>query len=302
MSARWSATHAAADILVVGESLMDRVDTRGTVREFVGGSPANVALGLGRLGHSVALLTQLARDARGLAIAAHLLESGVEVLPSSYVLERTSTALARIGPDGQARYDFDFEWKPFRPPTELRPRVVHTGSLACFIEPGARSTQKLLESFEGSLITFDPNVRGTLLGSRSAAIQRFEEIASLADVVKLSDEDAAFLLPGCGAEQAINEILALGPRMVVLTMGERGAVAALPDHRVYTPPVDVAAVDTIGAGDTFMASIVDSLLTRPAAFSAIGLVHVLQSAVRAAAITVSRPGADLPWRHELTEE
>ncbi|RZI85266.1 MAG: carbohydrate kinase, partial [Microbacterium sp.] len=122
----------APRVLVIGEALIDIVD--GT--EIVGGSPANVALGLGRLGIDVELLTAIGSDDRGRRIADHLGESGVRVLPESLCLEQTSTARASIRPDGSAAYDFDIEWTLPLSGADAHD-IVHVGSIACFLEPGA---------------------------------------------------------------------------------------------------------------------------------------------------------------------
>lgn len=287
------------DVLVIGEALIDAVDDGIRVVEHVGGSPANVALGLGRRGLSVGLLTQLADDAHGLAVLDHLRASRVDVLPESVSASRTSVAAARVGPDGQAVYTFDVSWKSFTSPTDTA-RIVHTGSIAAFLEPGATAVREALERSHAEEVTFDPNIRPDLVGDHAHAVETFERIARLATVVKLSDEDASWLYPDHATRSVIDTVLRLGPRMVVMTLGADGAIVASGADRVRVPAVPVAAVDTIGAGDTFMASLIHSILDRgsaglqPAELETIG-----RAATRAAAITVSRVGANLPWAREL---
>lgn len=288
------------EVLVVGEALVDIVRIGGESSEHVGGSPANVALGLGRRGVAVGLLTQIARDARGLAIVEHLTASGVDVLPESMTAPATSTARAVVGADGQADYGFDIAWETFPTPIDLAPRVVHTGSIAAFLAPGAASVVGLLRGADAAVITFDPNIRPSLVGDRTEALGAYESVARLADVVKMSDQDAEWLHPGKSVDQVIDAVLALGPSLVAITLGADGAVVATADHRATIPAVSVAAVDTIGAGDTFMASLIHSVLEHgPSGLDAADLQRIGEAATCAAAITVSRAGADLPWAREL---
>lgn len=287
-------------VIVIGEALIDIVDRDGSVSEHVGGSPANVALGLGRMGIPVALLSYLAPDDRGDSIADHLGSSGVTVLEESFIAARTSTALARIGDDGQARYSFDLEWAVTDRPLRVAAEVVHTGSIAVFLLPGADAVLGHLRRSGARDITFDPNIRPGLIADRAHAVERFETVARLATVVKMSDEDAEWLLPGLSLDEVIDRVLELGPRLVALTRGGDGAVLATSRHRCTIAASTTRVADTIGAGDTFMASLIASV----AATGTMDLLHsdleaIGSAAARAAAITVSRPGADLPWSSEL---
>ncbi|KQZ07193.1 hypothetical protein ASD19_12580 [Microbacterium sp. Root53] len=287
------------EVLVIGEALIDIVESETGTVEHVGGSPANVALGLGRRGVDVALLTQLGDDERGRAITQRLTESGARVLPESTIGHPTSTARARLAADGSAEYEFDIAWDAL-PPVALVPRLVHTGSIAAFLEPGASSIRDLLARTGAADVTFDPNIRADLLGAHDEAFAAFEAVSRLSTVVKMSDEDAAWLFPGRAIDEVLGAVLALGPRVVAITQGAAGATLATADDRVHVPPVRVRAVDTIGAGDTFMASLIHSTLARGGTTpDRAALERMGADAVRAAAITVSRAGADLPWANEL---
>lgn len=289
-------------MLVVGEALIDIVRTPKGDVERVGGSPANVALGLGRRGVQVELATQLADDARGQAITRHLRASGVVVHPLPNTPATTSTTLARIADDGQASYDFNISWDVATESVHCAPRVLHTGSIAAFLEPGASSVRQLVDRTEAAEVTFDPNIRPALLSSHSDAVRTFEHIAGASTVVKLSDEDAHWLYPDLGINDVVGRLLALGPRLAAVTLGSRGAVLANRNHEVLVPGVRVRTVDTIGAGDTFMASLIHSVLERGSGnLSQSDLGTIAEHAVAAAAITVGREGADLPWAHELSE-
>ncbi|MGX9349241.1 carbohydrate kinase family protein [Microbacterium sp. KNMS] len=292
-------TAHTADVLVIGEALIDIVDAPQGAREHVGGSPANVALGLGRRGVSVALLTQIGDDERGRAIRDHLAESGARVLRESVTAAKTSTAVAHLAADGGAQYDFDIAWSAL-PSVEIAPRLIHTGSIAAFLEPGAASVRELLAQTKARHITFDPNIRVDLLGDRDEALSAYEAIARLSTLIKMSDEDAAWLYPGLSIDEVLDAVLALGPDVAAITQGAAGASLATASARVRVAPVAVRAVDTIGAGDTFMTSLIHSLLAHgDAPVTREVLESMGADAVRAAAITVSRAGADLPWAHEL---
>ncbi len=283
-------------VLVVGEALIDIVNGA----EIVGGSPANVALGLGRLGVDVDLLTAIGADERGERIRQHLEASRVSVLAESVCLGRTSTARATVDSDGSARYDFDIEW---RLPTSAADGhdIIHVGSIACFLEPGGSDVAERarLATASGKRVTFDPNIRPALLKGVDAR-KRAEEVMKVASAVKLSDEDAAYLYPDHPLDAVIDQVLSLGPQIVAVTEGGAGAVIAVPERRVRVTAPVVRVVDTVGAGDTFMACLVASLAGLDDwTFTGRALDGLLARCVQAAAITVTRPGADLPWREEL---
>ncbi|PPL20385.1 carbohydrate kinase family protein [Microterricola pindariensis] len=297
--------------LIVGEALVDIVERPGsaTPAEFVGGSPANVALGLARLGRPTAFLAALARDERGERIAAHLRASGVTVLDESWTAPRTSTARAVIGRDGSAHYSFDIEWALPSSVGVQGYSVIHTGSIAAFLEPGSGVVRELLREARagGALVTFDPNIRQALLPVHSAALALFESTLELSHVVKLSDEDAAWLYPGCSVDEVLDAVLDRGSDLVVVTAGGDGAVLASREQRVTVPAVPVDVVDTIGAGDTFMAALIAQLTDVFAprgragllALDAEQLAAIGALSARASAITVSREGANPPTAAEL---
>jgi len=305
-------TLADAAVLVVGEALVDIVcRADGSVDESPGGSPANVALALGRLGRQPTLLTRIAPDVHGERIRAWLGAARVDVVAAA--AERTATATATLDPGGSATYEFDLDWA--LPGLDAPPAasVVHTGSIAALLEPGAADVAQLVRSLRTTaLVTYDPNVRPSLLPDHADACARVEAWVALADVVKASDQDLGWLYPGNDPVAAAQVWLESGPAVVVVTLGEGGAVAVARTGvaRVTAPRVNV--VDTVGAGDTFMAALIDGLVrsgrvgagAREALYE-IGSVELgvlLQNAARAAAVTVSRPGADPPWRRELDAE
>ena len=199
----------AMDVIDIGEALIDVVTTPEGTYEHPGGSPANVAYGLARLGVRTRLLTSMGTDRRGDALEKHLPGAGVTLLPGSRSLERTSTATATIARDGSASYAFDITWdvQPLDPAL-TPPRVVHTGSIASFLSPGAGIVKAILQELRSEcIITYDPNIRPALLGTHAEARFTFEELVQLTNVVKLSDEDAEWLYPEKPPEEAATHIL-----------------------------------------------------------------------------------------------
>lgn len=290
------------DVVVMGESLIDIVTTPDGITEHPGGSPANVAYGLARLGVRTGLLTAVGNDRRGAAIDEHLAGAGVTLLPGSRSLDRTSTAAATIAADGSASYAFDImcDLKPLEP-AYAPPKVLHTGSIASFLAPSAATVQTVLQQLRDECtITYDPNIRPALLGSHADATSTFEEVVQLADVVKLSDEDAQWLYPRKTLEDTATHILGLGAELAVITKGSSGSLLATAGARLSIPAVDSRVVDTIGAGDSYMSALILGLLARGTdGFAPSVLEQLGRTAAMAAAITVRRAGANPPTRDEL---
>ncbi len=293
------------DVVVIGEALIDVVTTPGGTTEHPGGSPANVAYGLARLGVRTGLLTSIGADSRGEALKEHLTGAGVSLLPGSRSLERTSTATATIARDGSANYAFDITWDvepPDLAPTP--PKVLHTGSIASFLSPGAGKVKAILQQLRNACtITYDPNIRPALLGTHAEARHTFEELVHLTTVVKLSDEDAEWLYPEKALAETAQHILGLGAELAVITKGSSGSLLATPSVSLSIPAVKCAAVDTIGAGDSYMSALILGLLTRGTGGYAPSVLEQLgHTAAAAAAITVSRAGARPPTGDELRSQ
>ena len=298
-------------ILVVGEALVDVVvRPDGSTSEHPGGSPANVALGLARLGRETHLLTTLGQDERGRAVLDHLAASGVRVVDGTVQPGSTSVATATLAEDGSASYVFDLHWDLPELALPPEPLAVHTGSIGAVLAPGAARVEQVVRGARPtSTTTYDPNLRPDVMGSPDAVRAQVEALVSASDVVKFSDEDAAWLVPGVPPEELAARWLQQGPSVVVVTMGGAGmyALCRAGEVSVQAPRVDVA--DTVGAGDSAMAALLDGLwehgLLGGAAREALTAVRtdvleqVVRHAVSAAAITVSRPGADPPTRADL---
>jgi fructokinase len=293
--------------LVIGEALVDIVKRGESVTEHVGGSPLNVAVGLARLGRGVDFLTHIGTDARGRRIADYLKESGVQLVSGSLGARRTPTALATLDAGGSAHYVFDVEWRLAGTPEVAPPVVAHTGSIASVLAPGCRAAAALIDAYRPSAtVTFDPNVRPALIDEDGLARGRIDRWIARCDVVKASDEDLQWIDPDRSPEQTARTWLGLGPSIVALTMGPRGAFALCADGMVRVPALGVDVVDTVGAGDAFMAGLIDGLWSmgllgarRRSHLARIGtdaLTAVLRTAVLSSALTVARAGADLPDR------
>ncbi|ALJ21604.1 carbohydrate kinase [Microbacterium sp. No. 7] len=289
-------THA----LIVGEALIDIVESPEGTRELVGGSPANVAVGVARQGVPTRLLTRIGRDARGERIAAQVRSSGSELADASWTDAATSTAHARLRADGSAEYVFEIDGT-LAEPDVADARLVHTGSIALFLEPGGSTALEALRRAAGTaLVSVDPNIRPALVGPRESARERFRQAAAVADIVKLSDEDAEWLYPGVAPEDVLAEIAGLGPRLAVVTRGGEGAIGIGPGGIRRVAPLTVEVVDTIGAGDAYMASLIASALTDDELFSSPdAFERALRRAAVMAGITVSRAGANPPTRDEV---
>ncbi|WP_062069678.1 carbohydrate kinase family protein [Demequina sediminicola] len=304
--------------LVIGEALVDVVvNPEGSRTSHPGGSLANVALGLGRLGRPVSLLTQLADDAHGAAVAAHLHESHVTLAPGSISAEHTSVATATLDSTGAATYEFDLTWElnpdavAAATASDAPPSIVHTGSIAAVLEPGAHDVAAIVEKLrDTATVTYDPNARPTLMGEPADARVAVERMVALADVVKVSDEDLEWLTqPGESIEDLAQQWLSAGPSLVVMTRGGDGATAFTNALRVDVPAAPVTVADTVGAGDSFMGGLIDGLwdanllgAERREALRTVDepvLTGILQQCIRIGAITVSRPGANPPTRAEL---
>ncbi|MDR0594679.1 MAG: carbohydrate kinase [Bifidobacteriaceae bacterium] len=301
--------------LVIGEALMDIVPGgEGGSREYPGGSPMNVAVALARLGRAVDFTCWIGPDGRGRAIERHLAESGVRLAPGSRTAPRTPSAAVELDQSGAAKYVFDLLWD-FEAPQDLAgATVVHTGSLAAAHPPGAAKLADFIDSLKalpdgGPTVTFDPNLRPSVVRDPVAARPLLERLVAASDLVKASDEDLAYLYEGRAPEDSAAGWAKRGPALVVMTRGAKGAKAWHGGGEVDLPGRPAEVVDTVGAGDTFMAGLIDGLWAqgllgaadRPA-LAAIRPEQVraaMDRAAKAAAVTVSRAGANPPWASEL---
>ena len=299
--------------LVVGEALIDRVrDADGDVVEHPGGSPANVAVGLARLDHPVHFATRLGPDARGARIADHLTRHGVSLLSSTTGELATSVAEAHLDAAGAAEYTFDLHWDLPHVDVPAGTGHVHTGSIAAILEPGARSVAAALrEAHEQATVSYDPNIRPDIMGDLAVVRERVEELIALTDVVKASEDDLVLLYPGSAVSEVLRRWATLGPALVVVTRGPEGVVFGLSTtgELASAPTLAEAVVDTVGAGDSFMAGLLSGLASagltgaegrkRLAEATLADVRPAIDRALACAAATVARAGAYAPSLDEL---
>ena len=292
--------------LVIGESLIDIVERD----EHVGGSPLNVAVGLARLGRDVDFLTHIGEDPRGRRIAEYVNAAGVHLVSGSQSAVRTAVAQLTVDENGSADYVFDLDWQLSATPMVAPPLFVHTGSIAAVQEPGCLAVAALIDTYHVSAtITFDPNVRPSLIVDRDLARERIEHLVERSDIVKVSEEDLCWIDPERPPEQIAQTWRTLGPSVVAVTMADRGAVAVCAAGEVRVPARPVQVVDTVGAGDAFTVGLIDALWAQGllggqrrgelARIDLDALTAALEAASNAAALTVARAGADLPDRDAL---
>ena len=302
-------------LTVIGETLIDEVvSDMSPRRAHVGGSPMNVAVGLARLGHPAQFVGRYGDDEYGRLIRKHLLENSV-LFPVGPDTKPTSVATARLDPAGGAAYQFQLVWE--LPGLKERAAslldgttLLHVGSIATMLEPGADEVLALVEAAHPlATVSYDPNCRPSIISDADFARRQAERFVALADVVKASDEDLEWLYPGRPAMESAQKWLALGPAVMIVTRGSKGpwGICAQGTAEVGAPVASV--VDTVGAGDSFMAALLGALVDRELdgahrrsdlrRITTEQLTEMLAYAAGAAAVTVSRAGANPPFRHEL---
>jgi fructokinase len=306
--------------LVCGEALFDvfigaETDQALHLDARPGGSPFNVAIGLARLGQPVAFLSGLARDMLGERLARTLVREGVDTRPCPLFDAPTTLGMVELDGHGVPRYAFYGNGAADRllgveqlPALDAGVRAIHLGSYATVVEPVATALATLVRrERDARLIAYDPNIRLNVEPSLARWRAKVDTLAGLAHLVKISDEDLHLLYGGAADEAALAEAwLAAGARLVVVTRGAQGASAWNARARADVAAPRITPVDTVGAGDTFQAAMLAHLAETdrlaPAALAAMdeaALARLLDFAARAAAITCSRRGADLPRRAEL---
>jgi fructokinase len=303
---------------VIGEALVDLVGQAPAFTAHAGGSPYNVAITLARLDQPVSLVARSGRDTFGRMLEAKARESGVSFDRWQIVDEPTTLAVASLGPDGSAQYDFYLDstaglgWDDSVLDAAPAAGVLHLGSLASWRPPSARLVQAVQQrAYDGgtALVSYDPNVRPALVTDRAALIADVERCIAAAHLIKASDEDVAYLYPDTDLAAVAQQWCALGATLVVVTLGGDGAVAFGAEGEVARQPGETITVaDTVGAGDSFagglLAALVDSGVSTPDALAAAGndvVLAALRQAVVVSAITCERSGANPPTAAERDE-
>jgi fructokinase len=303
-------------ITVVGEALVDVVVRPDSDEPTVhpGGSPANVAVALSRLGQPTALVTQIGADSDGAVLHEHLGRNGVEVVLAGPTNVPTSRALAHLDASGAATYDFELSWDVRGLRLADGSGALHVGSLGLVLEPGAREVLHLVETVSrlgDVVVSYDPNFRSSVTSDHGQAAATAERVARAVHIMKLSDEDLAFLYPSTTPDQLARHLFRAESgrsQLLVVTRGAQGAMVATRTSSLSFAAVPVQVVDTVGAGDAFMAALLAGLaelrvlsphgLAMSSARPDV-LYRVVGQAMAAAALTCARAGADPPTREEL---
>lgn len=300
-------------ILCAGESLIDMVPEAGHYRPLAGGAVYNTAIALGRLGVPTGYLWPISRDAFGEQLLRPLAEANVDIslCPRS---DRLTTLAFVTLTGGEARYAFYDEGSAGRmlapqdlPATAAGISALFIGGISLVPDPCGASIETLVDRLAPHVpVMLDPNIRPFFIADAAAYRARLDRLLARADIVKLSGDDLEWLMPGASFAEAAASILAKGATLVLQTGGEKGATAHWQGEPLNAPACRVEVADTIGAGDTFNAGVLAALhqagaLSRDgiATLSPETLFEALRMGTRAAAITVSRPGANPPWRQEL---
>ncbi len=294
-------------IWVCGEVLIDILPT-GAV---VGGGPANTAKALARLGYDVDFIDGISTDAYGVSARKELSRDGVGLGLSLTSDKPTCTATVTLDSkgsasyvfliDGTATFDFNSSWLP--DPERLKPSVLHIGTLVTIIEPGASVLfDWAVKVGEFAPIVFDPNIRPSVMGDRAKYAAAVEKWVSISSVVKVSDDDIAWLYPDQSLDDVAHRWIEAGVSAVVITRGAKGLIGFTASGMEEVDGVKVDVVDTVGAGDTVGAIVVEGIINHSVhGLQGQVLNALLHKAAIAAGITCSRAGAQPPRAHELVE-
>ena len=303
-------------ILCAGEALIDMLPRRTEAGEaafapYAGGAVFNTAIALGRLGAPTGFLCGLSNDLFGDRLIAALTASDVDSSLCPRVDRPTTLAFVTLSEEGHAKYAFYDEATALSALTadELPDPSAEVGAVFVGGISLAGSAAAAFEDFAGRagnrVLAIDPNVRPAFARDEAAYRTRIGRMIAMADIVKISDEDLRWL-DGDGGEDAARALLSRGPRLVCLTRGAEGVIGLTPSLRVEIPAVRAEVVDTVGAGDTFNAGLLAGLseagaLTKEgvASLDDATLRSALELGAKAASVTVSRAGANPPWRSEL---
>ncbi|CAB4607272.1 MAG: carbohydrate kinase [Actinobacteria bacterium] len=297
------------EIWVCGEVLIDLIPRGDKKVAIVGGGPANTAKALALLGFDSFFIDGISNDAYGQKAKAELLYDGVNLKYAHFSDKPTCTADVSLDGagvasyvftiDGSATFDFSHDWLP--DPLEIKPAVLQIGTLATIVEPAASILHEwALKVAEVAPVVFDPNVRSSVMSDRDkyqAAVAKWTAISA---VIKVSEDDLAWLYPDREQLEVAAQWLEEGAALVIITKGSYGLIGITAQGSVTVPGVKVEVADTVGAGDTVGAIVVEAIVERGlASLHGEVLREVLTRAAKAASITCSRAGANPPTRAEI---
>jgi fructokinase len=296
-------------VWVCGEVLIDLIPDGTERRPVVGGGPANTAKALAKLGVITQFIDGISNDIYGQMAADELLADDVLLDYVKYSDKPTCLAIVSLSETGGATYefvidetatfDFDRSWLPDA--AQLKPLLLHIGTLVTAIEPAASVLFEWAKYVgEHAPIVFDPNIRPAVMSDRTSYVMQVERWVGISSAVKVSDDDIYWLYPGADLDKVVNNWLALGPELVVVTFGDKGLSGFRDKTKVSVDAKKVVVADTVGAGDTVGAILVEAIIADGLAnLTGERLTSMLDRAARAAAITVSRTGAKPPSKDEI---
>ena len=290
--------------------LIDLIPSADGVRvAHVGGGPANTAKALARLGHDVHFIDGISSDEYGQMSRKELLDDEVKLDLALKSDKPTCTAEVTLAADGGASYvftidgtatfDFNESWLP--DPSRYKPQALHIGTLAIIVEPSSSVLYEwAIKVAEFAPIVLDPNVRPSVVGDRIRYVAAVEKWAAISSVIKLSDDDMKWLYPDESFESVAKRWVAQGSSVVVITRGSDGLIGFSSAGSVEVPGVKIEVADTVGAGDTVGAILVEAMVEKGLEnLTGEVLKATLHRAADAAGITCSRKGAQPPYKHEL---
>jgi fructokinase len=296
-------------VWVCGEVVIDLIPDGTERKPVVGGGPANTAKALAKLGITTQFIDGISNDIYGQMASDELLADDVLLDYVKYSDKPTCLAIVSLSKTGGATYefviddtatfDFDRSWLPDA--AQLKPSLLHIGTLVTAIEPAASVLFEWAKHVgEHAPIVFDPNIRPAVMSDRTSYIKQVERWVGISSAVKVSDDDIYWLYPGADLDKVVNNWLALGPELVVVTFGDKGLAGFRDKTKVSVDAKKVVVADTVGAGDTVGAILVEAIIADGLAkLTDERLSLMLDRAARAAAITVSRTGARPPGRDEI---
>jgi len=296
-------------VWVAGEVLIDLLLEGADRKPVVGGGPANTAKALAKLGIDTQFIDGISSDQYGQMAMNELKTAGVKLDYVKYSDKPTCLAIVSLNKEGSASYEFviegaatfDFSQQWLPNPVQLKPALLYTGTLATIIEPGASELFTWAQSVaKVARIVFDPNIRAAVVSDHKIYLSQVERWAAISSAVKVSQEDLSWLYPSLEINQVVNNWLTTGPSLVVVTYGDKGLIGYRKGEVVSVEAVQIKVADTVGAGDTVGAILVEAIV-KDGLDSLMGsrLETMLKRAAKAAAITVSRVGANPPTSEEL---
>jgi fructokinase len=293
----------------VGEVLIDLIPDESKYVAIVGGGPANTAKALAKLGVKTCFIDGISNDEYGQMAKAELISANVSLDYAQFSNKPTCTAKVTLSSSGSASYEFVIEdtatfdfsdhWLP--DPQSIKPSLLHIGTLATVIEPGASVLFNWAQSVAHiAPIVFDPNIRPAVLGDRDKYVEKVEKWVAISSAMKVSDEDLNWLYPGKVIVEIAKNWLKVGVQLVVVTLGDKGITAYRQNEQVSVDALKVVVADTVGAGDTVGAVLVEAIVNNGLdKLTGEVLKTMLNRAVKAAGITVSRTGANPPSKEEI---